>query len=240
MFLSEWDWDGAERSFQRALDINPNHPEAFLHYGGLAEALGQLDRGLQLKQQALERDPTSPLALFLIAVSFWNQRRYDDTIAWLDRVHERDPTHLQAHELRGGVYFKTGDLDGMLAADLALAQALGASEERLATIKNVGREIKAAREAGGQPEMMRCILKHLADKNERGTAGVHLRTPDRTRAILYAEAGDLDAAFLHLDRAIDAREPGLVHLAVAPAWDPLRPDPRFRRCLGRMRLPTLS
>src|SRR5262249_4966339 len=48
LFLSEWDWDGAERSFQRALDINPNHPEAFLHYGGLAEALGQLDRGLQL------------------------------------------------------------------------------------------------------------------------------------------------------------------------------------------------
>jgi hypothetical protein len=43
----------------------------------------------------------------------------------------------------------------------------------------------------------------------------------------YAEAGDLDAAFEHLHRLIDARDPGLIHLAVAPQWDSLRPDPRF-------------
>ena len=41
LFFSEWDWIGAERSFQRALEINPNHPEAYLHYGGLMEALGR-------------------------------------------------------------------------------------------------------------------------------------------------------------------------------------------------------
>ena len=45
MFLAEWDWIAAERSFQRALAINPNHAEAYLHYGGLMEALGDLERG---------------------------------------------------------------------------------------------------------------------------------------------------------------------------------------------------
>jgi serine/threonine protein kinase len=230
LFLSEWDWAGAERSFKRALDINPNHPEAFLCYGGLMEALGRLDRGLQLKQQALERDPTSELALFLIAVSFWNQRRYDDVIAWLDRVIDRDPTHLQAHELRGGVYFKTGRMDLALASDLAFAEALAAPEEKLAAIRRAGGEVKAAYEAGGHREMMRCILRHVPDESDRGSSGVRL-------PVLYAEAGDLDAAFGHLDRALDAREPGLVHLAVAPQWDALRPDPRFQRCLVRMRLP---
>ena len=43
MFCSEWDWIAAERSFQRALAINPNHAEAYLYYGGLMEALGELD-----------------------------------------------------------------------------------------------------------------------------------------------------------------------------------------------------
>src|SRR5262249_4554896 len=52
LFLGEWDWPEAERSFERALAINANHPEAFLSYGGLMEALGRLDRGLWLKQQA--------------------------------------------------------------------------------------------------------------------------------------------------------------------------------------------
>jgi len=229
LFLSEWNWAGAERSFERALEINPNHPEAFLHYGGLMEALGRLDRGLQLKQQALERDPTSELAFFLIAVSFWNQRRYDDALAWVDRVLERDPTHLQAHELRGGIFFKKGDVDRMLAEDLAFAKALGAPEEKLAAIRTIGREVKAAYDAGGRQEMMRCILKRVPDEQSQGRAGVHL-------PVLYAEVGDLDAAFAHVDRALDAREPGLVHLVVAPQWDALRPDARFRQCLARMGL----
>jgi len=35
---------------------------------------------------------------------------------------------------------------------------------------------------------------------------------------------------------IDARDPGLVDLAVAPTWDSLRADPRFNECLARMKL----
>ena len=52
----------------------------------------------------------------------------------------------------------------------------------------------------------------------------------------YAEAGDLDAAFEHLHRLIDAHDPALVTLAVAPQWDSLRADPRFNECLARMKL----
>ena len=65
-----------------------------------------------------------------------------------------------------------------------------------------------------------------------------LAFPDFQMAILHAEAGDLDAAFLHLDRAIDSRDPALVHLAVGPQWDGLRRDAlRFEERLARMGLP---
>ena len=52
----------------------------------------------------------------------------------------------------------------------------------------------------------------------------------------YAEIGDLDKAFELLQRALDVRDPGLVHLAVAPQWDSMRADPRFDQCLARMKL----
>ena len=55
-------------------------------------------------------------------------------------------------------------------------------------------------------------------------------------AVNYAEMGDLDKAFESLQRALDVRDPGLVHLAVAPQWDSLRADPRFNECLARMKL----
>ncbi len=55
-----------------------------------------------------------------------------------------------------------------------------------------------------------------------------------------AAAGELDAAFEHLHRLIDAHDPALVDLAVAPHWDGLRADPRFDQCLVRMKLPSVS
>jgi hypothetical protein len=51
-----------------------------------------------------------------------------------------------------------------------------------------------------------------------------------------AAGGELDKAFELLHRAIDERDPQLVHLAVAPQWDSLRADPRFNECLARMKL----
>jgi tetratricopeptide (TPR) repeat protein len=141
MFLGDWDWIAAERSFQRALAINPNHAEAYLHYGGLVEALGELDRGFQLKRQGLDCDSTSALAHVLIAVSFWNQRRYDDVIVWANKALDRDPRHLFARELRGGAYWKMGDLERALSEDLQRAEAHSPNEETLAAIKGMLAEI---------------------------------------------------------------------------------------------------
>src|SRR5262245_7236347 len=111
MFWSEWDWIAAERCFQRALAINPNHAEAYLYYGFLMEALGDLERGLHLKMQGLECDSTSALAHVAIAFSFWNQRRYADVIVWVHKALDRDPQHLFARELLVGAYWKMGDLE---------------------------------------------------------------------------------------------------------------------------------
>ena len=108
LFLSEWDWVGAEKSLRRALEINSAHPEALLHYGSLMEALGKPEQGLRFKQQALERDPRSPLVLVQIASWYWHQRRYDDAIVWASRALEMDPRHMLAGEFLASAYWKQG------------------------------------------------------------------------------------------------------------------------------------
>jgi len=195
MFIAEWDWIGAERSFQRALVIDPNHAEAYLHYGKLKEALGDLERGLHLKLQGLECDSTSALAHVQIALSFWNQRRYDDVIVWANKALDRDPQHSFARGMLAGAYWKMGDL------------------ERAHTYL----------QAAGEP---------LPDGRAQPDFGME----DIRLVAQCAEAGDLDAAFERVRRLIDARDPVLVHLAVAPQWDSLRADPRFNECLERMKL----
>jgi tetratricopeptide (TPR) repeat protein len=201
MAVAEWDWIAAERSFKRALAINPNHADAYLHYGHLMEALGDLERGFQLKLRGLECDSTSALAHVWIAVSFWNQRRYDDVIVWANKALDRDPQNPFARELLAGAYRKMGDL------------------ERFREHVQPGREV--AREL-------------LSD----GTAQREMSIGEFPLVMHCAEVGDLDAAFEHLQRMLDAHDPALVALAVAvaPQWDSLRADPRFNECLARMKL----
>src|SRR5262252_9269139 len=121
LFLSEWDWTAAERSLQRALEINPDHTEALLQYGSLQEALGRLDDGLRCKQQALARDPRSPGVLVQIAVSYWHQRKYDDTLVWAQRALDVNPKHAQACQFINYVYLKIGDINRFAAWTVSVA-----------------------------------------------------------------------------------------------------------------------
>ena len=229
LFLSEWDWLGAERSLRRALEINPAHSEALLNYGSLMEALGQLEKGLRLKQQALERDPRSPLVFVQIAISYWHQQRYDDAVLWANKAIELDPKQLLAGEFLAGVHWINGNIDAFIAENVRRATVFGVPAEGLARIQSSGSDMRSAFERGGHVGLNRYILDQTVGMKDGGAVAIRL-------AVLSGAIGDFDAAFFHLDRALESRDPALVHLAVAPQWEKLRADPRFHQRLIRMGL----
>ena len=56
-------------------------------------------------------------------------------------------------------------------------------------------------------------------------------------AAIYAIGGQPDSAFRWLDRAYTSRDPGLAEVKVDALLASLRPDPRYRVLLAKMRLP---
>ena len=231
LFLSEWNWTAAERSLQRALEINPDHTEALLQYGSLQEALGRLDDGLRCKQQALARDPRSPGVLVQIAISYWHQRKYDDTLVWAQRALDVDPKHVLACQFINKVYLKIGEVSRFAAWTVSQAIAWGFPEERVAVLKQVTADMLQVYATAG----LSGVTRFLADliKNPEMDFDALLKMAF-FRAVLYGAAGRLDEAFDCLDQAIAFRDPALVHLAVAPDWDSLRGDPRFAQRLRSM------
>ena len=227
LFLSEWNWVAAERSLRRALELNPGYTEAYVHYGSLLEALGRLEDGLHVKQMALERDPASPLVLVGIAMSYWHQRRYDDALTWATRALTADPRHLLAREFLVAAYLKKGDFDAAARESVTQAESFGASPDVIASVKAMCVRMKDVYATGGAQAVARLALEEA--HGQYGAARIRF-------AVLNIEAGDFDAAFEHLDCAIESRDPSLVHLAVAPQWDGLRADPRFSERLSRMGL----
>jgi DNA-binding winged helix-turn-helix (wHTH) protein/Tfp pilus assembly protein PilF len=234
LFLSEWDWTAADRSLRRALDIDSDHTEALLQYGSLQEALGRLDDGLRFKEQALARDPRSALVLVQIAMSYWHQRKYNDTLCWAQRALDVDPKHLLASEFIAGVYWKLGDVDRFAAENLRRAVVFGIPDDAFAKLKQVTAQMQDVYARVG----IGALASFMADQitNERLSFDALLKMAFR-RAVLYGAAGRLDEAFECLDQAIKHRDPALVHLAVAPQWDALRGDRRFDERLNAMGLP---
>ena len=217
MFLGEWDWIGAERSLQRALEINPDHVQGRLLYGHLLDTQGQLQDGLAMRLRALETAPFSPSVHLGLALAYWNQHRYDEAMQWARKTLELDATHGLAREFLAGAYWKLGDFDRHMAENLEHARAHGLPAEAL-------ERLRRAYDAGGRLGVVRLTLEH-AD---------HL--PAMQLALCYGELGDVERAMTHLERAIEGRDPCLVDLAVSPQWDVLRADPRFDRCLEGMGL----
>ena len=221
LFLVEWNWPAAERSFRRALESDPAHVDAYLEYGSLLEACGDLDRGLALKLQALELRPQSPLVLLAISMSHWYQRRYDDSIQWAGRALALDPKHLLAQEHLAGAYWAKGDYDRQMQVSLKHAETYGAPPEMLDLLRRLYAE-------GGRGAVVRYAIEHTP------------RTAHLPRAIFHAELGELDQAFEHLEGALAGRDPCVAHLGVSPQWNSLRSDPRFQGCLAKMGLPEAS
>ncbi len=234
LFLGEWDWTAAERSLQRALEINPDHTEALLQYGSLQEALGRLDDGLRCKEQALARDPRSPGVLVQIAISYWNQRKYDDALVWARRALDVNPKHLQACQFINYVYAKIGDIDRFAAWTVSVAIEFGLPEEMVAVLKQVTADAQQVYATAGLAGVNRFWVDQIT--NPKLDFDVLLKM-SFFRAKLYGAAGRLNEAFDCLDQAIAERDPALVHLAVAPDWDGLRDDGRFDDRLKKMGLP---
>ena len=223
MFLSEWDWIGAERSLQRALELDPRHIHARLVYGRLLDSLGRLDEGLAMKLRALETEPFSPSVHVAIALSYWNQRKYDQSIHWATKTLDLDPTHGLAREFLAGAYWKLGDFDRHMAENIKHAAVHGVPAEALESM----RQLYVVQGRAG-------VLRYALQEAEAHSTPL----PAVQLALFNMELGDLDAAMSHLKRAIEGRDPCLVDLAVAPQWDALRAHPQFHQCVAGMGLVT--
>jgi tetratricopeptide (TPR) repeat protein len=223
LIFAEWDWPGGERCLRRALEVNPNHLQGQLIYGRLLDALGRSREALEMKLRAFECDPLSPLVHVQIALCYWNQRRYDDAIEWANKALALDPKHLLAREFLAGAYLKKDDIPRYLAEVTEHAACAGVAPESLEPLLN-------AYAAGGLAGAIHS-LRQLSS---------NLNAPAAAVAQFAGMAGELDTAFVLLDRAILDRDPILMELAVGPQWDSLRGDPRFEQCVARMglRVPT--
>src|SRR5207302_1813527 len=88
---------GAQEALEKALKIDPKLAKAHYFYGQTLKIFGRYDDALKHLRIAQAQYPRDRAVLNEIGRVLLLQRRYDDSIAALQRVLEVDPEDLQAH-----------------------------------------------------------------------------------------------------------------------------------------------
>jgi tetratricopeptide (TPR) repeat protein len=86
LFNHEWDWEGAERSIQRALALDPNSHQWI--YALFLVAAGRYDEAATHYQRAEERNPLSPFLKGQLARAYSCAGRVGDAhrlMLWLEQ-----------------------------------------------------------------------------------------------------------------------------------------------------------
>ncbi len=107
VLFTKGDIEGFRRHADRALELNPNDSDALADLGGKIAYSGDWERGLALRQAAIERNPAHPPS-YRIPFVFDAYRRGDDAaaLAELDRIDL--PDFLMTGLLRAAVLGRLG------------------------------------------------------------------------------------------------------------------------------------
>jgi non-specific serine/threonine protein kinase len=218
------DWSGAEREFQRALQLDPSSVTAHQWY---AEMLAMQRRFAEAEQQILQAERISSLNLAVRAVHGWILTcagRVDDAREVLESTVARKPDDSLANWFLGQFLFSIGAYD-RAAEVLEHAMVLsGRASRRIA-------DYAAALAMGGHTDQARDLLAELRRQSEGGS-----NVSRYEYAIVYGALGEKDRAFEELRAALDERTWQVVNMGVDPMLGPLRDDPRFPALLRRVGL----
>jgi len=221
----DWDWDAAEREFNRAIALAPSYSCAHEDRAIFLAAAGRRSEALAEIAKIDQLDFSSSSAT-AESYTYYALRDYPALIEAARRALLLDPKDSRQHYFLGVGYEGTGEIqqaisefqkagqfsDGSLGPAVALAHAYSAAGKKAESEK---------------------ILRDLERKAKRTSASPY------TMATIYAGLGENDKAFDLLEKAYSEKSLDFaLGLQSDLLLDRLRPDPRFQIMLRRIRLTT--
>ena len=100
-FGGDWDWEGSEQEFRRAITLDPAQPLPHVYYSWLLMLLGREDAAFSESRVGHTLAPSSRLAAVGRAQTLYLARRYDEAIDLCTGCLRFDPGYVFATHLRG-------------------------------------------------------------------------------------------------------------------------------------------
>jgi TolB-like protein/tetratricopeptide (TPR) repeat protein len=217
--ILDWDLDGAEAEFNRAVEIEPNSTPSNYFIAALYAARGEREKALVYLQRTSKIDPASLWVNNFASEIYRYFGLYDEAIAAGQRAMQLDPTFLYGEPLLAALYREMGRFDDAIA--------LYEKAQSFSGKPGFGLAITYAR-------MNR--RKEAQETLEAAVAARGRYTPGDAIAHVHVALHAHDDAIRELERACDERSSSLHWVGIAPEFVPLRSDRRFTSILKKIGL----
>ena len=222
-FQYDWDWQGTEVEYKRAIELNPNLASSYVLYAYFLQTMGRHQEALTSVHRGVELDPLSVGYITDEGRILYRARQFQKAVERYQRALELDPSYGAALSRMADAYEQWGKNEEALAALRKLQQI---EEDRRVWLRPLGRIYARM---GKRREALEIIQTLEADNNIAGGRPFAL-------VAVYSALGDRDRAIAALEQGVQTRS--LLPVIFAdPQLDPLRSDPRFQQLLRRVGLP---
>jgi len=214
----DWDWEGADASYQRALALDPGGRSSLVGAAVLAFTLGRLDEAIELDTRAVSIDPLSAPAYNNLGLHAHYAGRLEEATAALKKALELNPDFPVSRVLLGRVLLDQGQPQA----------ALGEMERESDPVWRLYGLCLAYHALGRAAEADAAVAEFIKDYGETMAFQI---------AEVFAYRGESDRAFEWLERAFQLRDSGLADIKNDPLLKRLKGDRRYAALLKKLRLP---
>src|SRR5688572_5442087 len=217
----QFDWEGAEADFKRALELSPNSADTYDLYGRLCSGLERWDEAIALLQRAYELDPLTHRAD--LASTFLRAGRNEEAVRAATAAIAHDPSYPRVHATLGWGLIRSGRVsEGITALEHAVSLDPGGSM----WLAQLGQAYGMA----GRVDEAREVLRRLEDPSRPQPA------PSYHLTYVHLGLGDLESAMDCLERAFEEGAGAVTGIKGSFLLAPLREHPRFIALLERIGL----
>jgi TolB-like protein/Tfp pilus assembly protein PilF len=221
---ADWDWEGAEREFMRAVELNPGYADAHFNYGYMLMHMARFEDAIREMKLALELDPLSLVINRNLGQLFYRARQYDQAIEILQKTLEMDPNFSNTHLYLGTTYLQKSMFEE------AMAEFKKEKEIKKGVDLYADAMIMVTKALMGEKEEARRMLNDFKEQPK------HVYINPYLFAFIYVALGEDDLGFKYLEKAYKEHDTYLRRLKVDELFDSIRSDPRFKALLKKMNL----
>ncbi|HVE55937.1 MAG TPA: winged helix-turn-helix domain-containing protein [Pyrinomonadaceae bacterium] len=210
----DFDWKSAEKSYLRAIELNPNLATTRQWYGEFLAFQNRTDEGLVQMLKAVELDPTSLSANNAPALAYNASQQFEKALETTEKVLQMDANFLIAQHYRARALFFLGRREEafeIYRKVIAVSNGSAYFKADLGCLYGIA----------GQKAEARKILAELVETAKSKPVSPYYF------AIIYIGLNERARAFEFLRKAVAEHDNNVIVLKVGANFDSVRNDPEF-------------